>query len=296
MASTWVVTGSGGQLGRALVRALSADPERELLAAPRHAECDVADPEAVRALLRGLPRPPDVVVNAAAFTHVDRCEREPEIARRVNAEAPGHLARACAEVGAQLAHVSTDYVFPGDVDRPYREDDPTGPRSVYGQTKLEGEERVRAVSPDFLVLRTSWVFGEGRNFVRAILHQAERRRRGEAEGPLRVVDDQRGRPTWADDLAHALRALLEAGAGGVYHWANDGIATWWDLARASLDASGFADLEVERIRTAELDVAAPRPAWSVLDLGKARALGVGSRPWPEALRAYLAAGDAGPKG
>jgi dTDP-4-dehydrorhamnose reductase len=289
--SRWIITGCRGQLGHALGRQLRSDPDCEIAAEVDLPEVDVADPDAVARLLDSLPAPPDVLVNAAAFTHVDRCEREPEAAQRANAVAPGVLAEACRRVGARLVHVSTDYVFPGDSERPYTESDAPAPRSAYGRTKLEGEERVRAVSEDFLVVRTSWVFGRGRNFLAAVLAQAAQRRRGEAEGPLRVVDDQRGRPTYAEDLASGLRALLEAGGRGLYHLAGGGVASWWELARACLDAGGFQDLVVERIRTGDLDLDAPRPAWSVLDCSKAEALGVRLRDWRDALQAYLESPD-----
>lgn len=285
----WIITGCRGQLGHALGRQLAEDPGARVLAAVDLPEVDVSTGEAVDALFSGLPGPPDVVVNAAAFTHVDRCEREPEAARRANSVAPGLLAEACARLGSRLVHVSTDYVFAGDAERPYREQDPPDPRSEYGRSKLAGEERVRAVLPDALVVRTSWVFGRGRNFIAAILAQAEARRRGEAEGPLRVVDDQRGRPTYAEDLARGIRELVAAGARGLYHLAGGGVATWWELARASLDQAGFEDLPVERIRSGDLQMDAPRPAFSVLDCSKAEALGVTLRPWREAVAAYLAA-------
>jgi dTDP-4-dehydrorhamnose reductase len=299
MTTRFAITGCRGQLGHALCRQLAAEPGAEVVAAVDLPEVDVSDPQAVARLFAGLTA--DVVVNAAAYTHVDRCEREPETAHRANALAPGLLAEACRRDGRRFVHVSTDYVFAGDGQRPYREDDPTGPRSVYGRTKLAGEEAVRAVSGDFLIVRTSWVFGRGRNFLAAILDQADQRRRGEVEGPLRVVSDQRGRPTWAEDLAEGLRGLLEAGAGGLYHLTGGGdVATWWDLARLCLDLAGHRDLVVERIATSELELDAPRPPWSVLDCSKADALGVRLRDWREAVASYLRspesplAGEAGP--
>jgi dTDP-4-dehydrorhamnose reductase len=209
MQTHWVIAGCRGQLGYALGRQLAEQAGCEVLAAADLPEVDISDPKAVGRLLDGLDPAPDFLVNAAAFTHVDRCEREPKAARRANAVAPGVLAEACARVGSRLVHVSTDYVFAGDAERPYSEEDAPAPRSVYGRTKLEGEERVRAVSEDFLLVRTSWVYGRGRNFLAAILAQAEARRRGEASGPLRVVDDQRGRPTYAEDLAAGIRGLVE---------------------------------------------------------------------------------------
>jgi dTDP-4-dehydrorhamnose reductase len=227
-----------------------------------------------------------VVANAAAMTHVDRCEEQPAVAEAANAVAPGLVAEACRKAGAQLVHVSTDYVFDGQGSRPLRESDPTGPRSVYGRTKLEGERCVTAALPDAIVARTAWVFGPGRNFVRTILGLAARHVAGQGAG-LRVVADQRGSPTYADDLAAALIELVEAGGTGLYHVANAGVATWWDVARAAIDEWGHPELAIEKLRTEEYPLPAPRPAWSVLDTGRARARGVVMRPWQDALRAYL---------
>jgi len=287
-ARRWLVTGAGGQLGRCLVDRLRASSRHVLSAAPRRAELDVTDREAVR---RAVPAArPTVVVNAAAMTQVDRCEAEPEAARLANALAPGWLAEAAREAGAAFVQVSTDYVFDGTARRPYREDDETGPRSVYGRTKLEGEQRVRAACPGALIVRTAWVFGPGRNFVRTILEAAGRALAG--EGPaLRVVDDQRGSPTWAGHLADALIALVERDARGVYHVANSGSATWWELARAAVDAWGHPELPIEKVTTAEFPRPAPRPAWSVLDLGRAERAGVRMPAWSEGLRAYLESED-----
>ena len=291
----WVVTGCRGQLGRALVERLAASPGEELLSASDLPEMDVTDPAAVERLFSALPTSPDVLINAAAFTAVDRCETEPETAQRANGDAPGLLADACLRAGCRMVHVSTDYVFAGDASRPYREEDSPAPRCVYGHSKLDGERRVLAASPDFLVVRTSWVFGDGHNFIRAVLAQAEARGSGEASGPLRVVDDQHGRPTYAVDLAAGLLGLLERQARGLYHVANGGVATWWNLARAALDEAGFGDLAIERIATADLELPAPRPTWSVLDCSKSEALGVRLRSWREALGAYLQS-DASPLG
>jgi dTDP-4-dehydrorhamnose reductase len=280
----WFVTGSYGQLGSALIERL-ADSDTPVSGCGSD-ELDVAEPDAVRKRLASLPRPL-VWANAAGFTQVDRCEREPELAARGNAVAPAVLAEACAMAEVRLVHVSTDYVFPGDAQQPYREDDPTGPRSVYGRTKLVGECAVLEASDDFLVVRTSWLFGAGRNFIAAVLDQAERRRAGSATGPLRVVDDQTGRPTYAVDLADAIVRLVEAGARGLVHVANTGIATWWDLARRALDEAGYTDIEIVRIKTSDLKTDAIRPAWSVLDTTRAESLGVRSRRWQDAVTAYL---------
>jgi dTDP-4-dehydrorhamnose reductase len=283
----WVVTGAGGQLGRCLVEQLGDPARHELVAGFERADLDVGDRAAVRRSIVEAPgAPPDVVVNAAAMTHVDRCENEPDTAWRVNALAPGLLAEACRDVGAIFVQVSTDYVFDGTAERPYREDDPTGPRSVYGRSKWEGEQRARDACPQTLVVRTAWVFGPGQNFVRTILGAADRALRG--EGPaLRVVDDQQGSPTFAGHLATGTIALVEAGARGTYHLANSGSATWWELARAAVDAWGHPELPIQKVTTAEFPRPAPRPSWSVLDLGKAQRAGVSLPAWQEGLRAYL---------
>jgi dTDP-4-dehydrorhamnose reductase len=244
-----------------------------------------------------------VVVNAAAYNQVDRCEGEGrEEAERVNGRGPGILAAACERVGARLVHVSSDYVFAGDATAPIREDARPAPRTAYGRSKLLGEEKVRAASSEAMIVRTSWVFGPGRNFVGTILRQARLRRSGEAEGPLRVVDDQRGCPTYSADLASGICRLASAtargrGQGGLYHLCNapdprdEDAPTWWDFARAILDASRYSELEIERLSSEQLAAPAPRPAYSVLACGRAAALGVKLRSWREALAAYLASPD-----
>jgi len=288
----WIVTGSGGQLGRCLVRQLRADPDVAEVVACSHAEADLAEPAGLAARCQAWKLGPgDVVANAAAHTGVDACEAEVEAAMAVNAAGPAVLAHACNESGAHFVHVSTDYVFDGKGDEPYRESHPPAPTTVYGRTKLEGEARVLAACSEALIIRTSWVFGPGRNFVGAILRQAQLRRTGEVAGPLSVVDDQRGCPTYAADLAEGLRALQRAGAKGVLHLSNAEPTTWWGFARAILDETGYGDLEVERGSTAALDLPAPRPAYSVLDCSRAAARGVSLRPWREALSEYLQSED-----
>jgi dTDP-4-dehydrorhamnose reductase len=285
--ATWIVTGCRGQLGSALTSLLARTGQPCF--ALGHAELDIGDAEAVARFFAGHALAGGTLVNAAAFTHVDRCEREPEVAERVNATAPGWLAEACCRAGVRMVHVSTDYVFSGEAREPYPEDAVPDPRCVYGRTKWAGEQRVLGASEAFLVVRTSWIFGAGRNFIAAILGQAGQCRRGERSGPLRVVDDQTGRPTYAPDLAGAIVALLEADARGLYHVANAGVATWWDLARFCLDEAGFQDLAIERISSKVLDLPAPRPSWSVLDCSRAEQRGVRMRCWEEAVRDHLRA-------
>jgi len=284
----WAVLGAGGQLGRSATGLLRAGrPGHALAAAFAHAELDVGDEAAVARAIAALRGRADVVLNAAAFTWVDRCESEPETAERINAAGPSALARACAEAGLRLVHVSTDYVFDGEARRPYTEEAATGPRSVYGRSKLAGERAVLSAGPGALVARTCWVFGPGRNFVRTILEAALARRAAGDTTPLRVVDDQFGSPTYARDLAEALVALVERGATGLYHVANRGVATWWEVARESLDRAGLQDHAILRVRTSEFPRPAPRPAFSALDCSKAARIGVRLRGWREAVAAYL---------
>ncbi len=279
------VLGANGQLGRALRRALSA-PDSRLVAAWGREDLDLEDPhDAAGVVMEARVQGAEVVLNAAAMTAVDRCEAEPDRAWRINAEAPGELARICTRLGMGFVHISTDYVFSGHGERPWREQDPTEPISVYGKSKLAGEERVRAACPEALIVRTAWLFGDGANFVRTILGAAERAQRG--EGPdLRVVDDQRGSPTYAQHLARGILALLERRAMGIYHLANSGTASWFELARAALRGAGL-DVAIEPVSSDAFPRPAARPAWSVLDLGRANDAGVAMPTWQEGLRVYL---------
>jgi dTDP-4-dehydrorhamnose reductase len=287
-----LITGAAGLLGDELTRLIAGAPWRDRVEAVAldRAGLDVTDAGAVGAAL-GAHRP-DVVVNCAAYTRVDEAEREPAAARRLNAETPGLVGAACAARGVALVHLSTDYVFDGRAARPYREDDAPAPLSVYGRTKLEGE---RAVAEAFggrgrgrwLIVRTQWLYGRrGPAFVKTVL------RRAAAGEPLLVVNDQWGAPTWGRDLAEALLALIETGAGGVVHVANGGAATWHDVARAAVEARGLAGrARLEPTSTEALGRPAPRPARALLDCGRFEALtGRRMRPWHEALGEFLAGG------
>jgi dTDP-4-dehydrorhamnose reductase len=281
-----------GERGDVLVRAF-----------PR-ANLDIGDPEAVSRIFDELPGgPPDVLVNAAAYNQVDLSESDGRAeADRINGEGPRLLAEASYAAGVRLVHVSTDYVLEGVGPTPLSEDSPPSPRTAYGRSKLRGEEQVRKTSVEAMIVRTSWVFGPGRNFVGAMLRQARLRREEEVEGPLRVVDDQRGCPTYAADLAGGILDLADAasvgsGDGGVYHLCNapdpadDDAPTWWDFARAILDARGFEDIPIDRATTADFAAPAPRPAFSVLGCDRAAGRGVRLRSWREALAAYLDSPD-----
>jgi dTDP-4-dehydrorhamnose reductase len=222
------------------------------------------------------------VVNCAAFTAVDRCEQEEDLATAVNGTAVGHLAQACDRVGALLVQVSTDYVFPGSGSRPYREDDPVGPTSAYGRSKLVGEEAARIVERH-LIARTAWLCGRGGpNFVEAIRRQAESGR-----SPIRVVADQHGSPTFCDDLADALLDLVARDARGVLHVAGSEATTWFGFACEIVRQLG-AGVPVVPVTTAEFPRPAPRPAYSVLDTGRLQSvLGRALPPWRDALARYL---------
>jgi dTDP-4-dehydrorhamnose reductase len=259
-----LVTGAGGQLGIDVVGHFMAMGD-EVIAADR-AVLDIADPDAVRRAIESTR--PDAVVNAAAYTAVDACETHAELAMRINGTAVGHLAAACADVGAHLVHVSTDYVFDGTLDRPYREDDRPNPMSAYGRTKLAGEI---AAGPDAAIARTSWVCGaHGDNMVKLVLRLA-----GEVD-ELAFVDDQRGCPTFTADLAPALRRLALDRRSGVHHLTNQGAVSWYEFVQEVLRAAGHDPAMVRPITTAELDPPrpAPRPANSVLDNAVWRAAGL----------------------
>jgi dTDP-4-dehydrorhamnose reductase len=271
------VTGAGGLLGAEVV-ARARDRGHDVVPLGR-AELDVRDAARVRGVIAGVR--PDAVVHCAAYTAVDRAESEPEVARAVNRDGTRHVAEASRASGAALVYVSTDYVFDGCKRTPYLPADPPGPLSVYGRTKLEGEQAANEAAPGALVVRTSWLYGALSGFVPAILGKAAA---GEA---LRIVDDQRGRPTWAPDLAEALLDLMEAGERGTWHVAGGGACTWLELAREALSVRGL-DVPVQPISSADFGAPARRPAYSVLDLDVTeQRLGRPMRPWREALHACL---------
>jgi dTDP-4-dehydrorhamnose reductase len=256
-----VVTGAGGQVGKALQAVL---PGLRYLT---RGQLDVTDRRATADALREAT----CVVHLAAMTHVDRCQREPDEAWAANHVGTLNVC-AAAPPGARVIYLSSDYVFDGDKEGAYEEDDAPHPINVYGETKLAGEREVLR-RPDGLVIRTSWVYGEGANFLRTILAAARSGKR------LRVVADQVGRPTSADSLAAALGHVLDRPTAGVLHVAGDGEpATWADLAETALQDAGLP-AEVEHITGAEYAAPAPRPANSTLSLARARRLGVPLRDW-----------------
>jgi dTDP-4-dehydrorhamnose reductase len=284
----WLV-GAKGMLAHALGEQLS-ELKVPCLATDR--ELDIAERTPVLAFARA--ERPTLIINAAAFTQVDDAESREEAALRVNAQGPAHLAEAASEIGAQLLHFSTDYVFDGKSRAPYTEGAAAGPVTVYGRTKLAGEQRVQALLGDAAyIVRTSWLFGHnGPNFVKTMIGLMRSREE------LRVVADQHGRPTYTCDLARAALALVGASGKpaappGVYHFANTPATTWHGFTleiRAAAEALGeqLAVREVLPVTTEQFPRPAPRPAYSVLDTTKIeRTLGIEPRHFQAALRDYL---------
>jgi len=244
-------------------------------------ELDITSPDSVRAAFDEIR--PGMVVNCAAWTDVDGAESHPREAFYVNAAGPEILARACRRSGALLVHIGTDFVFDGRLRRPYREADEPNPLSAYARTKLLGERAVAQVAPEHLIVRTAWLYGPGgKNFVDTILQLAREK------GKLRVVDDQRGSPTFTGVLSRLIWQLLERGARGLYHVAGSGSATWYDLASAAVETAGL-ECFVEPVSSEEFPRPARRPPNSALDCTKAEELLEESIPhWKMGLRAYLA--------
>jgi dTDP-4-dehydrorhamnose reductase len=275
-----LLTGRNGQVGWELERSLA--PLGEIIATDR-AALDLGDPDAIRRVVREAK--PELVVNAAAYTAVDKAESEPELAMRINGVAAGVLAAEAKRLGAWLIHYSTDYVFDGSGKRPYSEGDATNPINAYGRSKLAGEQAIAASGARYLILRSSWVYGSrGRNFLLAILQRAH------SGAALRVVDDQIGAPTWCRQIAEVTARIVagRSDVGGTYHLSAGGETTWCGFARAIMALAGI-DAGVQPIATAEYPTAAKRPRYSVLDCAKlARDFGVALPDWRDGLARCMA--------
>jgi dTDP-4-dehydrorhamnose reductase len=275
------ITGADGLLGKEIRKTFSSGYE---ILATDHAECDVTSPKScMRHVGEFLP---DVVLHCAAYTAVDRAEREEGIAFDINAGGTRNVALACREHRALLVTFGTDYVFDGTSNRPYGEDDPTSPLSAYGRSKLAAERAIQEIAPDFLLLRTQWLFGApGRNFALSVLARAEK------EEELRVVSDQRGSPTYTRDLAEAVQRLLDAGARGIFHFSNEGETTFYDYAAFLLAHAGVSRARLSAISSRDLPreaYPAPRPAYAVLSKDKYRRVtGVIPRKWEDAVTDFL---------
>lgn len=279
-----IVTGAGGQLGRALVAGAPADAA---VVALDRAALDIGDAAAVQARIKA--ERPDIIINAAAYTAVDKAESEPDLACRINADGPRHLAAAALDAGARLAHISTDFVFDGAKSAPYHPDDPVNPLGVYGASKRAGEEAVLGLMPDALIVRTAWVYGAGGgNFVKTMLRLMRER------GRVSVVADQFGTPTHAASLARAIWALAGAGAAGIHHFTDAGSASWYDFAVAIAEEAQALGLiaaaaDVSPIATTDYPTPARRPAFGVLDKRATWAITGVPRHWRAELRLMLAA-------
>ena len=288
-----LLTGARGQLGQELQRTLA--PLGEVIGVDR-SRVDLNHATSIRQAITEVK--PNLIINAAAYTAVDKAETETELAQAINATAPTVMAQEAQQIGAALIHVSTDYVFDGGKNTPYTEDDVTNPLGIYGRTKLEGEEGIRQTCDRHLILRTAWVYGTNGqvNFVKTMLRLFAEREE------VRVVADQVGSPTWAADLAQAIATLLSQTSQesaqpnlptGTYHYTNSGVASWYDFAVAICEEAkplGFP-LKVQRIvpiTTADYPTPAQRPAYSVLS-GKKISAVLGSHPphWRQALRQML---------
>ena len=275
-----LITGAGGQLGQALQAVVPRDVD--IVAAPS-AALDIGDADAVAAYIDAVK--PDLLINAAAYTAVDKAEGDADAAFRINGEAVGYLSRAVAASGARFVHVSTDFVFDGEAGRPYAPDAPTAPLGVYGASKLRGEQQA---GDEALIVRTAWVYGSrGANFVRTMLQlMAER-------DELRVVADQIGTPTWATSLADGIWKLAAADARGIYHYTDSGAASWYDFAVAIQEEALVLGLlgraiPVVPIPSIAYPTPARRPHYSVLDKEGTSAL-IGVPPhWRANLRRMLA--------
>ncbi|MBI1801148.1 MAG: dTDP-4-dehydrorhamnose reductase [Chloroflexi bacterium] len=268
-----LITGANGQLGRALQAALS---DHHVIPVA-HDTLDVGADYSVDAIVALFP---ELVIHAAAMTNVDACERNPDEAYRVNALGAKHIAQACAELNAPLVYVGTDYIFDGLKGEPYLETDAANPISVYGRTKLEGENFARALVPKHYIVRTSWVYARGRNnFVTKILALAAERPR------LNVVNTEFSSPTYAPDLAQAIAALVRHPQYGTYHLSNEGVTSRFDYARAILDEAGQANYPLDP--ASDYPRSAKPPPYSALRNTRAAALGVTLRPWRQALHECL---------
>ena len=250
-----MITGANGQLGRAVNLQYADSGEYELINTDV-GELDITNIDKVMTFVREVK--PYAIINCAAYTAVDACEKEEDLAFRINAIGPRNLSIAATETGAKMMHVSTDYVFDGNGTRPYRETDPTGPQGAYGRTKLAGEDFVREFSDRHFIVRTAWLYGDGKNFVKTMLRLAE------TNDKVRVVMDQVGSPTSADELAKAIAYLLPTENYGLFHGTCEGDCSWAQFTEEIFRLAGKNTI-VEAITSEEYAAAAKRPAYSILE-------------------------------
>ena len=275
-----LILGANGMLGKDLVPIASA--KNHVLGRDID-DFDIADQERVQKELIALR--PQVVINAAGYTDVDGCESRRELAFFVNAEGARNIALGCAAIRAKMIHLSSDYVFDGSSRIPYREEDLPNPLNVYGSSKLQGERYIQEILENYLIIRSEWLYGRyGRNFVDTILRKAAQ------QEELRVVDDQRGTPTFTKDLSLAIDRLIGIDARGILHLTNSGSCTWFEFARQILREKSPANRAVKIIPISSTELARParRPAYSLMNCQRYEQLtGSKMRPWEEALKEYL---------
>lgn len=273
-----IITGSRGQLGLELYNRLKIVPGYNILAVDIE-ELNIVDFNTVnRTVLEYLP---DIVINCAAHTAVDLCETDIENAYKINAIGPRNLAIACEKVGAKFVQVSTDYVFNGNENQPYREDNETCPNSIYGKSKLMGEQFTKEFCSKYFIVRTAWLYGEGNNFVRTMLKLAQNNKE------LNVVNDQFGSPTSTVDLAKAIIDLINTENYGTYHGTCEGQCSWYDFAKKIFEISNI-DIKVNPVSSEEFKRPAPRPKYSVLDNFMFKLVELNSfRRWEDSLIEYL---------
>lgn len=272
---TTLILGGQGMLGAALSRLLRGE-----IVSVDIEECDLTDGASVKLLMRKTA--PDVVINTAAYTDVDGCEDHPEAAMAVNGEAAGHVARACADHGVRLIHISTDYVFDGEGDTPYTEDHPVNPVSVYGKSKLLGEKNA-ALCPDHVILRVSWLFGPGRNHFLSLMARFIREGR-----ELNVIKDQVGRITYTIHTAEAITRILATSCRGILHFANSGAAGRFEQVRWMAAHLGREDLSIRPVPSSHFPQKARRPMYAVMDTSRFESLTGWIPPhWTEAVRHFL---------
>lgn len=273
-----LVTGANGQLGKELRDLAASFPSFEFIFTAKE-DLPIHHFEMVRHYFRVYQ--PDYVINAAAYTAVDRAETEKAKAFQVNGEAVGVLAAVCKQAGAKLIHISTDYVFDGTSTSPYKEDAAVHPQNVYGASKLEGEKQALQFNPEAIIIRTSWVYSEyGKNFVRTMLRLMQEKQE------ISVVNDQFGSPTYAGDLAEALLQIIASGrwVPGIYHYCNDGVISWYDFAEAIKEITGSACI-IHPIPSEQYPTPAKRPVYSAMDCGLLQKIyGIKGRDWRLALQ------------
>ncbi|MCR5210553.1 MAG: dTDP-4-dehydrorhamnose reductase [Lachnospiraceae bacterium] len=282
MSEKVVVTGCNGQLGRALKIELGKDDRFEYIGTDVD-QIDITKSDELIAYIKDIN--PYAVVNCAAYTNVDGCEKNEDLAMKINAIGPRNLAVAAREVGAKLVHISTDYVFPGNGTSPYKEFDATCPKSAYGRTKLAGENFVKDFSDKYFMIRTAWLYGDGKNFVKTMLSLSEK------HDTIGVVDDQLGNPTSASELARAIHELLPTNEYGLYHGTCEGICSWADFTEEIFKLAG-RKTTVEHISSEEykrrFPDSASRPAYSALDNYMFRLnTDIRFKDWHDAIREYI---------